>query len=305
MITTITGKNTHALQAALHAMVADARSQFGDMGVERFDAQEVDADQILQAVQSLPFLVPQKLVVVQNAQANTELMNRVDELIDRTADTVDVVLIGPVFDKRKSSFSVLKKRTKLREFAEPKPYELPSWVVGEAKQLHATISKNDAQYLVDRVGADQMLLKSELKKLTLNTSTITRADIDLHTEQSSQSTVFEMLDAAFSGASDRTIALYRDQRKQRVEPHYIVAMLTWQLHALALAVYADPQTEQTLVGAGQSPYAARKALSLARRITRAQLRTYISDLCELDGAIKTSAEPDAALELYLLNLGRS
>lgn len=302
MITTLTGKNTYALKIALREIVATAETELGDMGIEKIDAQESDVDTILQAVQSLPFLVPKKLVVVQNAQGNTELMNRIDEVIDRTADEVDVVLVGPVFDKRKSSFNSLKKHTSLKEFTEPKPFELPDFVLSTSKKLGVSITKADATYLIDRVGPDQMILQSELQKMAIMSDKITRDEIDTHTEQSPQSSIFDMLDAAFSGRTERAVELYRQQRKMRIEPQYIIAMLTWQLHNLALAVFAQPQSESVLVGAGQSPYAARKSLSLARSISKSDLKRYVSDLVALDVAIKTSAEADSALELYLMNV---
>lgn len=306
MVIVLTGKNAYALKATLDGIVSTARKDIGDIGIEKIDANEADIDTILQSVQSLPFLAPSKLVVVQNAQSNQALMDRVEEVIERTADEVKVVLVGPVFDKRKSTWNVLKKRADdVQEFSDMKPFELPKWVVEQAKGNGATINARDAAYLVDRVGPDQMMLASELKKLSINAAAIDRSAIDELTEQNPQSTIFEMLDAAFSGNKARAVELYRDQRKKRVEPHYIVAMLMWQLHALALAVFADPATEQTLVAAGQSPFSARKSLNLARKIRRSDVKKFINDLAELDVNIKTSAEPDSALELYLLSLTTS
>jgi DNA polymerase III delta subunit len=117
-----------------------------------------------------------------------------------------------------------------------------------------------------------------------------------------------MLDAAFSGDRQRTLELYREQRQQRVEPHYIIAMLTWQLTALAQAVFADlsagGRTEAALVAAGMSPFTARKSLALAKHISGADVRRMVNNLATLDSQIKTSVEPDAALELYLLRLGQ-
>ncbi|MCP3704289.1 MAG: hypothetical protein GY954_15345 [Alteromonas sp.] len=138
--------------------------------------------------------------------------------------------------------------------------------------------------------------------MSLRTDKINRDIIDELTEPNPQSTIFEMLDAAFSGKKGRALQLYREQRKKRIEPQYVIAMLSWQLHNLALAAFADPATEQTLVTAGQSPFAARKSLNLARKISRADIRRYIQDLAGVDVQIKTSAEPDAALELYLMNI---
>ncbi len=70
----------------------------------------------------------------------------------------------------------------------------------------------------------------------------------------------------------------------------------------ALAVFAEPQSEATLVNAGQTPYLARKSLALSKRVSKADLRNFVSELNDLDMQIKTNTDGDAALELYLLSL---
>lgn len=302
MITALSGKNSYALKYALDEILARANKDVGELGIEVIDAEEQDVDYILQAVQSLPFLVSSKLVVVRGAGSNAALMNRLPEIADRVADGVEVVLVGPVFDKRKNSYKELKKHTQVREFNEAKPFELPRWVSTEAKAIGLNISSSDASYLVERVGSDQMLLSNELRKLAATDTDVNRGLIDELTELNPRSTVFEMLDAAFSGRVDKAIAIYREQRKKRIEPYYIVGMLTWQLHSLALAVFSPSPTESSLVSAGQSSFAARKALGMARSLSRADVVRYINDLSELDVQIKSVADPDAALELYILGL---
>jgi len=304
MITTLSGKNSFALDAELLRIISDAKHKFGDMGVERFNASETEVDTLLQAVQSLPFLAPKKLVVIDEAQSNSAFMERIEEVIDRTPDDVDVALVGPVFDKRKSSYNMLKKLTKVQEFNELVAHQLPSWLVAQAKDNGAQLSNSDAAYMVDRVGDNQLILASEIEKMSLFSSNITREIIDKLTDRSAQRTIFELLDSAFAGDNKKALRLYREQRSNKVEPQYIIAMLTWQLQLLAQAVFAEPQNESTLVSAGQSSFTARKALNLARNVSKVDVRRMVAELSNLDKQIKTSADPDAALELYLLSLGK-
>lgn len=302
MVRTFTGKNSFALQASLKAIIDDYLSRSGDFAVERVDASETDVNSILQAVQSLPFLSLEKLVVISNIQSNTSLMDRLEELIDRTAEEVEVVLVDPSLDKRKTSYKILQKQTDLRDFADPKSQELPDWIMQLAKEKGATISRSDASYLVERVGANQQFLANEVEKLATYNSEINRKSIEALTDQSLQSTVFSLIDSAFAHNPKKALDIYREQRSARVDPHYIIAMLTWQLQALAQAVFAVEKTESSLVSLGQSPYTARKSLSLAQKITKTEMKKMVVDLSELDARIKTNADPDSALELYLLSL---
>lgn len=302
MIRTITGKNAYKLRAYVHQQVDSYMQSVGELGIERIDASESTVDAILQAAQSLPFLVERKLVVVTNVGQNTPLLERIDELVERNAEQVEVLLIDPSFDKRKASYKTLQKKTEVHDFAEANARDLPAWVVEYCTEQGGAISRADANYLVERVGSNQDLIAREIEKLVLFEPKVDRAAIDILTDRTLQSTVFELLDAAFAGNSERALKLYREQRASRVEPQYIIAMIVWQLHGLALAVHAPDHQEGTLVHAGLSPYTARKAIGLARQTTKLTVRRMIRDLTELDRNIKTSADADAGLELFLLNL---
>ena len=302
MIRTLTGKNSYKLHAYLQERVDEVLTSVGELAIERLDASEASVDTVLQSVQSLPFLVDRKLVIITNVQSSTVLMERLAEVIDRTADSVEVLLVDPIFDKRKAAYKMLQKQTELHDFPEPQPRELPAWLISETKEVGASLSLSDAQYLVDRVGASQQLLASELQKLCLYDPKITRATIELLTEQSLQSTIFSLLDAAFAGDMKRAVEMYREQRKARIEPHYILAMLVWQLQSLTLAVYAPDTSESTLVATGMSPFTARKVAQLARGKTKADIKRMVVTLTELDAQIKTSADADAGVELYLMSL---
>jgi DNA polymerase-3 subunit delta len=306
MVYTYTGKNSFALQNELKRVVSEFQEKHGDFAIERLDASEADVDTLLQSVQGTPFLSSKKLVVITNISTNSQATDRIEELLERSLDENEIYLVDQKLDKRKSYFKFLKKQTKLHEFKDMQPIELPKWIEHEVADSKGKISRKDAQLLVDRVGQDQMMLSQEIRKLLLHGPHITEESIKNLTDESLQSSIFTLLDEAFRGNGKEAIKLYSQQRRARVEPVYIVAMLTWQLQNVALAIYADPQTESTLQGAGVSPYNARKSLSLARNISKRELQKYVVALSELDGKLKSSAiDADAAIELYLLKLTTS
>ena len=302
MIKTFTGKNSYGLSAELKTLTSTYFAEAGDFAVERIDAGDVEADSILQTVQSLPFLSPKKLVIISNIQNNSVVLDRIDELVERTADGVEVVIVDPTPDKRKTYFKQLQKLTDVQIFAEKQPQDLVGWALETAKGFGSELTPADANYLIDRITANQQLLFVEIEKLSLYSTKIDRKSIDLLTEQSMQSNIFSLLDSAFSGDSAKAIELYREQRAQRIDPHYILAMLVWQLQAIALAVHANPQTESALISAGQSPFTAKKSISIAKRITKQKFKKMVVDLSELDAQIKTNSDADAGIELYLLNI---
>ena len=306
MVYTITGKNSFALSEFMDKTVANFIQEHGELAVERHDASEVSADILIQASQSLPFLAEKKLVVVKQVSSNQELLDKVEELVERNDASVDVYLVDSSLDKRKSSYKKLQKLTKLTEFKQQRPEELVTWVERTVHDAGGTINRTSAKQLVDRVGDNQQVLAHEIEKLLLFDTKITKDNIENLTDESLQSNVFALLDAAFQKNSQKALELYKKQRSAQVDPNYIIAMITWQLQSLALAVYATPQRMEVLTAVGQSSFAANKALQLARHTTKDQLKTYVNELAAIDAQIKTSViEPDAGIELFLLRLTTS
>ncbi len=303
MIYTFTGKNTHLLSEELQRITAAFLKEHGDMALERIDASELAADEIISRVCNLPFLAERKLVIVRSAEQNQPLLESIETLTERVPDSVDVYLVGQ-FDKRKSSFKDLKKLTQLKEFSDVNERDLPAWIVAYTKEQGGSISQSDARYLMERVGAKQQLLAREIEKLLIVDAAIARSSIQTLTEDSVEESIFALLDEVFSGKSSAALKRYRQQRSQQIDPHYIIAMLTWQLQQLALAVFAPDSDKQTLVQAGMSSYAAGKMQRLANSTTKADVRRYITLLSDVDMQIKNSAgvDADAALETYILEI---
>jgi DNA polymerase III subunit delta len=301
VVETIVGKNTFMIDDVLKRRARDFVNQYDSLGLERYDAEDTPASVIIDALLSLPFLLTKKLIIISNPSANKELVEQIPKCIERIPEENDVVFVEPRIDKRTAFYTFLKKQTKLTDYSELDTPALAQWLVARAKEKDFVIDTKTALFLIQRVGANQLLLDQELKKLGLYDSVITKQTVELLTEPAPQSKIFELLDAFLSASPKRTIELYRDQRAQRVEPMYILSMLVWQLQNIALAVHAQPKTEQSLVAAGMSPYTARNALRLSSSLSKDKLRQIVSDLAQVDRDIKTSADADHALELFLIS----
>jgi DNA polymerase-3 subunit delta len=304
MIITLTGSNHYSLKRRLDELVQAFVNEHGELALERIDAEEAEPQAVLDAVQSLPFLSARKLVVVRGAGANKALSGQIEQIIDSAGDTTDLIFYEPVVDKRSGYFKVLKAKTQLEEFNEMDSRALASWLAEEAKKQGGELSFADANYLIERVGASQQQLANELEKLLIYDPKINRANIDLLTEKTPQSKVFDLLDAAFGGNRKRALELYEEQRAQKVEPQAIIAMMAWQLKLLALAKTGGSRdAAQIAKDAGLSPWPVQKAQNLARKIDDNKLRGMVAQALEIDQKGKTTAiDLDEALKTYIVTL---
>lgn len=304
MVTTLTGSNNFLLRAELNRRVAEFVAEHTDMGLEKLDGEEAEYSRMVDAVQNLPFLASRKLIVLRNPGANKEFADKFDALLDTIPEINDLLIYESKLDKRSVYAKILKQKTDFKSYDELGERELPSWLVNQAKARGGNLSQSDALYLVNRAGHNQQMLTNELDKLLSYHSEITRKTIDLLTEQTPQSTIFQLLDAAFSGNAKRALEIYQDQRAQRVEPQAIIPMLAWQLQILAVVKTAGNKPAEDIAREAKlNPFVIRKSQAITNKISLAKLKQLIHDLRELDVKLKSSSiDADEALKFYLLNI---
>src|SRR5581483_11488729 len=167
MIISLSGSNSFAMSQRLDELVSAFVSKHSDLALERFDAEETEAQSIIDSLQSLPFLAERKMVVVRQGNANKQFTEQIEQVIGSVSGDVDLILYEPEIDRRTSYFKLLKKHTKFEEFNPLDKNGLARWLVQEAEKQGAKISRPDATYLVERVGDNQQLLFNELTKLAI------------------------------------------------------------------------------------------------------------------------------------------
>lgn len=306
MITVLAGQNSFMLQAELRSRVAKFVSEYSDIGLERLDGEEASYDRIRESLESLPFLASKKLVVLRTPGANKQFVENYDKLVDNLPDTTDLIIVEPKLDKRSAYYKYLKKLPNFAEYNELDGAGLASWLSNEAKQRGGGLGMSDANLLVGRIGINQQLLSNELDKLLLYQPKIDRQSILLLTDQTPQSTTFDLLDAALSGQAKRALELYEDQRKQKVDPTQIIALMAWQLHVVAVVKAAAGRDPQAIASDSKiNPFVIRKSSSIAARLSLAELKQMIADVRLLDVRLKTeSIDADEALSELIISMSR-
>lgn len=304
MITVLTGENRFLLSNELRRIVDSFVAEHGDMALEQFDGEEAEFDRMREALQSMPFLVDQKLVVLRNPSANKQFTEQIESLAVGMPESITAVIVETKFDKRQSYYKFLKKHANIQEYNELDGPALARWLSQQATERGGSLSQRDATYLVERVGAKQLLLENELTKLLLYSPTISRESIELLSDKTPQSTAFELLDAALSGQHAKALHLYAEQRAMKVEPQQIIALLGWQLHILAVVKTAGQRDPADIASAAKlNPFVVRKSQGLVRQMSLADLKSLISRVADLDVRLKSeSIDADEALQNIIISI---
>lgn len=303
MVRTFTGNNSYTLKNELRELKRKFVDEYGDLSLEIIDGEEASYEQIKDAVSSVPFLAEKKLVVVYEPGKSKDIAEKIEELFDITEFGNDLIIVEPKPDKRSSYYKTLKKNSEMVEFKELDERELANWLVSEAGK-DSGLEYRDAYYLVQRVGNNQELISNELKKLVDYGQKISREIIDKLTEPSPQTTIFNLLDSAFSGDLKKALEIYDEQRTQGEEPIKIFAMLVWQMHLVALVDSAKGRPDSEIMQAsGLKPFTLNKSRSIARSMGRERIKKVLSEMVELDRTLKTtSVDADEALKSLLVSI---
>lgn len=305
MTRTLVGTNWFGLKTELDRLVAEFVKENGDLALEKIDLEESELDQLLSAVEALPFLSPKKMVVAYNMSAHKDAADRLPTIFERISDTTELILVETKIDKRSSYYKLLKKQTDIIEFNQLDQFGMEKWVQEFVQSKQGKINPRDANYLVDRVGLDQTRLSKEIEKLLAYNQEVTKATIVKLTDETPTSTVFNLLDSAFSGNPKRALQLYDKQRLLRVEPQAMMGMLVWQMHIVNIITHApkDHTADQIARDAGLNPYVVKKSQTIARQMGRSKVKEVMDRLTYIDRSSKTKAiNYDDALKHLILSL---
>ncbi len=305
MITTLAGPNDFLIELELKNLVDEFKKKNDEISIEQIDGAETEYSAILETINSLSFLFPNKLTILRRGSNNKQFTELIEHTLKEIPETNELVIIEPNIDKRTSYFKNLKKLTDFKMYEELDSSQLARWVEQTTKSNGGSIKNSDARYLIELAGNNQLKLSNEINKLVSYNQEITKQSIDDLVDPIPQTTIFQLLDASFSGKSKEILRIYDEQKSQKVSPQQVIAMLTWQIHILAMIKAAGNASSSEIASKTKtSPYVVGKSMTLARNMTMNEIRKLTEDLLELDIKLKNqTVDADDALLQLLLTIG--
>ncbi len=300
MTITLTGDNEFAIRQTVRTLVAAFEQKYGAHGIERVDADTLEPRQLPSLLMGVTLFSDKRLIILRGAAANKPFWEALGDYIEKVpADTV-VIIVEPTPDKRTRTYKLLKAKSDFREFPVLGDAQLVQWVTSQVKEVGASISRADAQYLVERAGRDQWRLSEEIKKLASFNPVIDRSAIDTLVEPSPEGTAFALLDAALSGQTQQVIGMI-DQLKTQEDPYKLFGLLASQVHTLAVVVMAEGRSaDQIAKEAGLHPFVVRKTVNVAQRLGKERVAVIARSVARCDIQLKsTGADPWDLLRVCL------
>lgn len=281
-----------------------------DFGISRFEGESADFAAVRDELETLPFLAPRRLVVVQDADPFvSKYREPLEKYLEKPSRTGVLVLDVKTWRSNTRLAKAIPESATIKCEA-PAAYRLPQWAAKWAKQRYEKeLSSPAASLLVELVGGEMGILNQDLAKLAAyvgDRPQIEPADVDALVGHSRTETAWQMLDAVADGKKAQALAVLEHLFDQGEEPIAILGAMSWQLRRLAQVGRLKQQ------GVGVSAAMGRAGVPpFAQQRTEQQLRhlgprvTEIYDwLLDADLSLKSSDRlpAKAVLERLLIKL---
>ena len=287
-----------------------AEQERGPGGLETFDARQSDPGEIAGALAMLSFDTATRYLLVDDASAwKAGELEPLEEALAALPPETVLVLIARGKATKQLAKAVDKADGEVREYSAPKPWELPKWCVGHARELGLKLDQEAAKELVARVGTSQQRLSRELEKIGIAlhpSPNVSVADVERLASTDTAPGAYDLADALVAGDLRSTIALAEQLETHGERPNKLIWPVVRRLRevhqaaSLLAAGMPDAQVASALKG---PPWASKKVIARAKKADVATLERALcvfADLeVELRGGGEVRVDEDAAFSVAL------
>ena len=287
-----------------------AEDERGPGGLEAFDARQSEPGELAASLAMLSFETATRYLLVEDVgRLEGRRARPARKGARRAAPETVLVLIARGKAIKQLSKAVEKAGGEVREYAAPKPWELPKWCVGHARELGLQLDQEAAKELVGRVGTSQQRLSRELEKIAIAvhpSAAITTADVERLAATDTAPGAYDLADALVAGDLRGTLALAEQLDEHGERPSKLVWPIVRRLRevhqaaALLGAGMPDAQVAGALKG---PPWASKKVIARAKKADVATLERALCVFADLEVELRGGSDlqlgEDTAFSLAL------
>jgi DNA polymerase-3 subunit delta len=287
-----------------------------DMNTACLDARTMSEDELNNAVNAMPFLAGQRLVLLANPSARynkPDARKKFLEFIGKISESTRLVIYESVEprDSEKHWLNRWAEKTKLAQtqaFMLPRLKDMNGWVLNETKRQGGQMDQAAAAKLVEMVGVETRQAAQEISKLLAYVNwarPVKVADVEAVSIVTAEPDIFAMVDALASGDGKSAQKLLH-RLLENEDAFSVWGMVVRQFRLVLLArevLDAHGGVNEVTAALGVHPFVAGKVAGQARRFSMTALEKIYHKLLEIDEAAKTSQVTlDLALETLVVEL---
>jgi DNA polymerase III subunit delta len=287
-----------------------AEQERGPGGLETFDADGSEPADVAAALDTLSFDPATRFLLVDGVGAwKAGDLAPLERALDALPPDTVLVLVVRGRALKQLAEAVKKAGGEVREYAAPKPWQLPKWCIERGRELGMQLDGEAAKELVAIVGTSQQQLSRELEKLALAIHpavNVTVADVERHAAGDVAPGAYDLADAIVGGDRRATLALADELESHGERPGRLLFPIVRRLrevhHAARLleAGISEQKAGEALRGPA---WLTKKTIARARKADAASLERALCVFADLEvdlrGGGELPVDEDTAFSLAL------
>jgi len=239
----VLGDEGLVVSAAEKALADEALSGGGaSFNRDVFRCSEDNAAESLSVARTLPMMAARRVVLLREAQeAPAALLQQLADYLASPNPSTVMVITGAKWPApsggkdwgRRAEGAAKKVGVVVR--MKSKDQDPVAFSMAIAEELGCTLKRQDAEFLVERVGGDLGRLKLELEKAALwlgDGGALTAAVLQDVCSLLAEAEIWTLTDALVSGNADRALETAHRLMEDGEAPHRLISMVTWQFRQL-------------------------------------------------------------------------
>ncbi|ULL17685.1 DNA polymerase III subunit delta [Paenibacillus sp. H1-7] len=288
--------------------------------VNKYDLSETPLDTVIEEAETLPFMVPNKLVIATNAlfltgaKESTKVEHKTERLLDYMKSPADFSVIvftvdADKLDERKKLVKSLKEANCLVPCLTLTAEDLTNWVKQEADKAGFGFAPGVLDQFILYTGTSLQALSSELEKCALfvgQGGVLTADALEQLVTRSIEQNIFILIEHIVQLQLEKAFTMLSELLKRKEEPIKIMALIArqfrimFQVKDLQQQGYSQQQMASQL---GLHPYAVKIASGQCSRFELKKLANILDQLSDLDYQMKSGKiDKVLGLEMFLLKL---
>ncbi|MEA2374388.1 MAG: polymerase subunit delta [Thermoleophilaceae bacterium] len=271
-----------------------AEDENGPGGLEALDAKVSDPDEVAAALSVLTFGTGTRYVMVDGVESwkagQLDPLER--ELAAPAPDTV-LVLIARGKPPARLVKAVESAKGEHREYAAPKPWELPKWAAERARDDGLRMDKEAAKRLVELAGPSQQRIAREIEKLALTIhpeTQLTAEHVEAYGSGADGAQAYDMADAVVSHDIESSLRLAERLTSGGEAPGRLVWPVIRRLREVhrAAELLEAGVAERDIAGKlGTPPWIAKRTVAQAKKADRTALARALCAFADLEVDVRS------------------
>ena len=164
------GEDSYSVNQKYRHWRKEFEKKYGDMNVDIFEGKSLNAQELMNSADSMPFLSEKKLIIVHDffRDGKENEQKKIAEKVEEINDFCLMIFVeNEKPDARTALYKKISKHGKIEEFHFVVGPKLNEWIQQEARKKGLELGLKEIQMLAETVGPNLWQMKQEIDKLFL------------------------------------------------------------------------------------------------------------------------------------------